>query len=448
MNALHMMQILLAEAEVPTPSPEQVASAHRVSAVIRGIDIFSMIVWIVFTLCYFYQYFYIFVAWLGNRDVPVAEKKNRFALLICGRNEELVIGHCIDSLLAQDYPKDLITVFVCADNCTDSTAKVAREAGAVVYERFNKELIGKGYALEYLINKIGEDYPDTYDAFIIYDADNIVDSQFVTSMNDMLEAGFNVSTCYRNTKNFSDGLFASCSGLWFLRESKYLNNSRMILKLGSAVSGTGFMVRRSYLEKLGGWHFHLLVEDIQFTDECALDGEKIGFCKKAITYDEQPNKFKPWWNQRLRWAKGFLQLLPRYAARLFKKGVKGSFTCLDMFLTIAPAFILSVLGHIAFFVGLILSFFSGQWDFVEVLKAIGQLLLGGYVTLFIVGLITTITEWKEIRTTPLRKIAMVLMFPIHMEMYLPITIVALFSKPQWKHIEHNSIKTKEDFAKK
>ncbi len=423
---------------------------HEISPnpLIHGIEIFSTVLWVLFTLCYFYQYFYIFVAWFGKRDVPIAEKKNRFGLVICGRNEKAVIGNCIDSLLAQNYPKDLFKIFVCADNCTDNTAEISRNAGAIVYERFNKELIGKGYALEYLFNKIEEDYPEEFDAFIIYDADNIVDPEFVTSMNDMLEAGFNISTCYRNTKNFMDSLFASCSGLWFIRESKYLNNSRMILNLGSAISGTGFMIRRSYLQSIGGWKYHLLVEDIQCTDDAAVRGEKIGYCKKAITYDEQPKRLKPWWRQRVRWAKGFLQLLPRYALSLFKKGVKGSFTCLDMFLTIAPAFIMSILGHLAFLVGLILSFFTGRWDFEEVLLALVEILIGGYVMLFIVGLITTISEWKQIQAKAWMKILTVFVFPISIEMYLPITIVALFSKPQWKPIEHTSVKTKEDFVKK
>lgn len=415
------------------------------NTVIQGLEIFSTILWVVFTLCYFYQYIYVFVTWFGKHTIPPTDRQNRFAVLICGRNESRVIANCIDSIRDSDYPEQLFRIFVCADNCTDNTAQLSRDAGATVYERFNKTEIGKGYALEYLIDHINEDYPEQFDAYIIFDADNIVDKAFISSMNEMLEAGYNISTSYRNSKNFSDGLLASSSGLWFLRDSMYLNNARMNLNLGAAVAGTGFMVRKSYLDSIGGWKFHLLCEDTQFTFDAAIRGEKIGFCRKAITYDEQPNKFKPWWNQRLRWSKGGLQLLKAYTPRLLKQGFRGSFTCLDMFLGFMPAIILSLISHFVFLVGLILSFFSGRWDFAQVLKAVFDILGGAYVTLFIVGLITTITEWKNIRTTTLRKILMILFFPISIELYLPITVAALFSKAQWKHIEHNSTKTKDDF---
>ena len=65
-------------------------------------------------------------------------------------------------------------MFVVADNCTDSTAQIAREHGAAVYERFNKAEVGKGYALEYLIDKILEEYGDVFDAYMVFDADNLL----------------------------------------------------------------------------------------------------------------------------------------------------------------------------------------------------------------------------------------------------------------------------------
>jgi Glycosyltransferases, probably involved in cell wall biogenesis len=415
-----------------------------VSAVVRAIDIFTIAIMAIFTLCYLYQFIFMPIAWLCKRDVPEAAHKNRFAILICGRNEEKVISNCIDSLLSQNYPKELIRVFVCADNCTDRTAEIAKTAGATVYERHNTELIGKGYALTYLFEQIDRDYSDAFDGFIIFDADNIVDSMFVSSMNDMLEAGYIASTCYRNTKNYDANLVASCMGLWFLHDSRYLNWPRYIMKTGAAVSGTGFMVSKRYLDRIGGWHFDLLIEDIQFTVDASLRGETIGYCDKAITYDEQPTKFKTSWNQRIRWTRGYLQILRRYGGRLIGKSLRGSFTCLDMFMSLSPIYIFCVVGQLVYAVGLILSFFSGRYDFLYVLRDIGFVLGGAYVLFFMLGLFTTLSERKRIRASRKSKILTLFAFPISMILFLPITSLALFIKPQWKHIDHDSTVNKDD----
>ncbi len=427
---------------------QETADTHTVSAVIRGIDIFTIVLMIVFTLCYLYQYVYMPIAWFCKREIPVAEKKNRFAILICGRNEERVLANCIDSLHAQSYPSELITVFVCADNCTDRTAAIAREAGAIVYERSNLEQIGKGYALTFLFEQIGRDYPDAFDGFIIFDADNIVDPMFVSSMNDMLEAGYIASTCYRNTKNFSDNLVASCMGLWFIHDSRYLNYPRNVLKVGAAVSGTGFMISKRYLDSIGGWQFDLLIEDIQFTVDASLRGEKIGYCEKAITYDEQPTKFRTSWNQRIRWTRGYLQILRRYGWKLVGKTLRGSFTCFDMFMSLSPVYLMCVFGQLVFAIGIILSLFTGGTDFLGVLKDIGLILAGAYGMFLFLGVITTVSEWKRIRAKAGWKILTLFAFPISMILFLPITVCAIFTKPNWKHIVHDSTVSKDDLIQK
>ena len=95
-----------------------------------------------------------------------------FALVVPAHNEENVIGHMVESLRLLDYPNHLYDIFVIADNCTDNTAQAAAEAGARVYQRFDNEKRGKGFALiGYL--KIYE-MPESYDAVCVFDADNLV----------------------------------------------------------------------------------------------------------------------------------------------------------------------------------------------------------------------------------------------------------------------------------
>ena len=122
----------------------------------------------IIALSYIYQLTVILCSKNNNKQNKNI-KNHKFALLIAARNEENVIGNLIDSIKLQKYPKELIDIFVVADNCTDSTADIARKKGTIVFERSNEEEIGKGYALDFLIKKINNKYKDNkYDAFIIF----------------------------------------------------------------------------------------------------------------------------------------------------------------------------------------------------------------------------------------------------------------------------------------
>lgn len=309
------------------------------------IKLINFIIATVFFVCYSYQFAYILVPYLKKEKPHKPAELHRYAVLISARNEELVIGNLLDSISAQDYPSSLVRVFVVADNCTDKTAKVARAHGAIVYERFNDKLVGKGYALEYLLDRIGEEYGDVFDAYMVFDADNLLSEDYISRMNETFSDGYRIITSYRNSKNYGDNWISAGYALWFLREAKYLNNARYLLGTSCAVSGTGFLFSREILKSCGGWPFHLLVEDIEFTIHNIVSGEKVGYCPRAVLYDEQPTKFSQSWKQRMRWARGYIQILRKYGGRLLH-GIfaKRSFSCFDMTMNIAPAVILSFLG--------------------------------------------------------------------------------------------------------
>ena len=396
------------------------------------------IISILFMACYAYQAVYLVAALLKKQKVFKAKKLHRYGVLIAARNEEAVIAQLIRSVRAQKYPEELIDIFVVADNCTDNTAQAAREAGAVVYERHNTYAVGKGYALRFLLENIFKNFGEyAYDGFFVFDADNVLDCRFVEEMNRTFSDGYEVVTSYRNSKNYGDNWISAGYALWFIRESRYLNNSRMLLGTSCAVSGTGFLFSRQVMESTNGWKFHLLTEDIEFSVHHILQGRKIGFCADAVLYDEQPVTFRQSWRQRLRWARGFLQVFRKYGFGLVKGIGKGHFSCYDMSMTVMPAYILTVGLIIAYLVGGVMSTAEGI-SFLPCLMYILQTFLGLYVVLFLVGVFTTITEWKRIHTTPLRKVLYTVTFPLFMLTYIPISMVALFSrKVQWKPIEHH-----------
>lgn len=404
----------------------------------RVFEIINSVLGIIFTVCYLYQFFYILVP-IFKKDKPHKEAKpHRIGILIAGRNEELVIGNLIRSIHNQSYGTELVTTFVVADNCTDHTAKIARELGAVVYERSNLTKIGKGYALEFLYDNIVRDYGDTYfDAYIVLDADNVLDVKYIEEMNKVLSDGYEVVTSYRNSKNYGDNWISAGYALWFLRESEYLNHARMLLNTSCAVSGTGFLFTSSVIREIGGWKFFLLTEDIEFTIYNVTKGRKIGYASKAHLYDEQPTKFSQSWTQRLRWSRGYMQVWGKYGGKLIKNIFSKNFTSgYDMTMVILPALIISILSCLVTAASFVYGAFTGAdllAHSLSVLKSFG----GMYLTLFVIGFITTISEWKRIHTTSLRKLFYSFTFPLFMFTYIPITFVALFKKVQWKPIEHN-----------
>ena len=251
--------------------------------------ILSMVLAAMTTICYFYQVLYLFIPKLKKPRPHKPEIHHRYAILIAARNEEAVLPYLLDSIRSQDYPEDRITTFVIADNCTDNTAAVAAAHGARVYQRFDRHHIGKGYALDHLIRQIqGNDGLDTFDAFLIFDADNLLEPDYITQINRVCSDGYEAFCGYRNTKNFGSSWISSGSGIWYLHDSTHLNRSRMAIGTCCAVSGTGFGFTRSLLERMDGWHYYTLTEDIEFDTWCATHGVRIGYCHDAILYDEQP----------------------------------------------------------------------------------------------------------------------------------------------------------------
>ena len=402
-------------------------------------------------LCYAYQFVFMLIAYCTKRPSYEAKKISKIAVLIAARNEENVIAGLIKCMKEQDYPQDALDVFVIADNCTDSTAAVSRAAGAVAYERFNKTEVGKGYAIDFLLKRIAEDYGDeAYDAYLIFDADNLVEPNFVTEINKTFTQGYDCVTSYRNSKNYGDNWLSAGQGMCFMRDLILLNRARMAIGGCCFVAGTGFLFSSKLCKSIGGgWPFHTLTEDGEFTIYNAINNNKMGYCDSARFYDDQPTKFSQSWNQRLRWCKGYLQIMQGY----FKGLVRGIFSrrflsCFDMTMCMAPAYILSILAVLVNIVVAIVSLATGT-ALIDVLIALLLGVGGAYLGLFAFGFALTISEWRELRTPAFKKILYMFTFPIFMFSFIPIAFVAIFKRDvKWTPIVHENKVSMEDLATK
>ena len=274
------------------------------------------IVWII-TIYWLYQLVVSICSLVKLKDKPLlVDKNHKFMAILPAHNEEAVIGNLIESLKNQDYPKELLDIYVIADNCTDNTVKIAKEAGAIVLERHEEDPAKrtKGAALQWFLKQKIEENAD-YDAFFVFDADNIVDVNFTKAMNKKLCQGEEVVQGYRDIKNPSDSWVSAGYAIFYWTMHRFYHLARYNLGLSALLNGTGFMVKFDVI-KPTGWNTKTLTEDIEFSLKTIIKGKKVGWAVDAIVYDEQPVGFKQSWSQRSRWTVGHIQCLSEYTKPL------------------------------------------------------------------------------------------------------------------------------------
>ena len=260
---------------------------------------------------------YTVLGFFVTRKFKPAKNLHKYAVLIPARNEEDVIGNLITSIRKQDYPSELVTIFVVADNCTDNTAKIARDMGAICYERFNDTDKTKGFALQFLFENIKKDYGiESFEGYFIFDSDNLLKEDYISRMNDSFDAGEKIITSYRNTKNWTESWIASTYALHWLRSIRTRHRARSFLHLATNIQGTGFLFASEIVKD--GWKYTSLTEDRALTADCVVQGYEISYNDAAVFYDEQPVSLKVALRQRLRWSKGHLLAFGESGWGLFK----------------------------------------------------------------------------------------------------------------------------------
>jgi cellulose synthase/poly-beta-1,6-N-acetylglucosamine synthase-like glycosyltransferase len=356
---------------------------------------------------------------------------HRFAILICARNEEKVIGKLIESLHKQNYPPDAFDVFVTADNCTDRTAQLARQSGAVVLERFDDAHMGKGYALNWTFSRLLKQYRGRYDACVLFDADNIADPNFLDAMNRQLNAGHRIAAGFRMGKNPSSSWVAGCSSLFWLMQTRFCFVPRARLHLPCfSVGGTGFMFELSVLGDRG-WQTRSVCEDIEFTLNSIAEGHFVAFAPDALFYDEQPLTFSQSIRQRYRWSVGSFQLLSISVPRLFHALLHRQRGVFDALMYSFGSLITGVSGLCGTI--LLLFRFAEARDRSAFLLALAVSLACGYALTLLSGCLVLLLEkrtwpgvWKAILT-----------YPIYVTSWGVINVVVLFYRdPSWKVIPH------------
>lgn len=382
--------------------------------------------------------------------VPFSQK---YGVVICARNEERVIANLIASIRAQTYDGDKLTVFVCADNCSDRTAEICRELGCVVYERHDPSRARKGYALQFLFENIARDYGiRSFDGYFFFDADNLLKKDFVECMNRMFTPESGVIVGYRNTKNFDTNIISAAYGLHFYESTMKYHRARHCLGLSTHIAGTGYLVNSRLLE--GGWPYTCLTEDAQFTVHVVAKGEKIEFCEQAEFFDEQPHNFFVGWRQRMRWTKGrifafFTGVCGLVAGIFRRKGAARKISCYDIFFYEFPYALFSlILGGLYPVLTALLSIFHGTFWANLNLPSLIPVALGAaalyYLKQVALGALVCFRERRHIRCPKGKLVLYVLTWVWFSAVSMPILVVSLFQRIKWKPIVHDDAKTIEE----
>lgn len=395
---------------------------------------------IITQIVFLFTFYQLIISLFGLRrkkDRKTFEPTKSFALIIAAHNEETVIQYIVKSLKNLDYPKELFDIFVIADNCTDGTAQKAREAGAMVFERFNKEKRGKGYALEWMFEKIFK-MEKNYDSIVIFDADNLASKNFLKEMNNKLCEGYKVVQGYLDSKNPKDSWMAACYSIAFWQTNRMFQLARQNLKLSSQLGGTGFCIDTSILKKLG-WGATCLTEDLEFTCKLIMNGEKVGWAHDAITYDEKPLTLNQSWWQRKRWMQGFGDVADRYFFKLLKKGIKErSWVVLDCAMYSIQPYISIMMGVSILFAIYNYSYAILNHNLIKIFNYESPIFLTATFIMLLFQIAYTPFIMSLDKKLNFKILLYFVLYPIYALTWIPISIQGLAHKKNkdWSHTAH------------
>lgn len=259
-----------------------------------------------------------------SADSAARDKNNpaNFAILIPAHNEQGVLNALLDSLSQLVYPRDRFTVCVVADNCTDDTATLARASGWVrVYERFDAEKRGKGFALNWIMQRLEEEQ-QKLDAYVILDADSVVIPTFLQSMSRELARGARALQGCNTVLNVTDSPSTALRWLALTLMNHVRPLGRNGLGVSSNLSGNGMCLSRALLQCYP-WQAFSLAEDYQYYLTLIEHGERVRYVPDAVVRSQMPTTFSQMRTQDIRWeSSSGGESKWRVVARLLKAGLK------------------------------------------------------------------------------------------------------------------------------
>ena len=367
-----------------------------------------------------------------NTNYPQKEKNgHNYAILIPARNESLVIEKLLISIENQTKKIKPEDVYVIVETKKDKTVSIVEKHKMTIVYRKNLNKKRKGFALDDAIKEILKSNKK-YDAYFIFDADNILDKNYIKEMTKSFDEGYDIGIGYRNTKN-SKNLVSATSALTFSmintignkRKSKYTNNL--------IISGTGYYIKGTIIESWKGFPFNSLTEDYELSLYSILNNLTTTYNDSAIYYDEQPEIFDVTITQRSRWVKGYFDARRNYIHKIRK-----SISKKDKNYASKITALIGVNPLITLIIGILLLLIDSITSFKNFIISLLIIFILIYITLMIFTYIIIKKEENKL-DIKVSKILLIFYNPFYLLSYIYCLYIAVTKKDLgWQEIKHTN----------
>lgn len=367
-----------------------------------------------------------------NTNYPQKEKNgHNYAILIPARNESLVIEKLLISIENQTKKIKPEDVYVIVETKKDKTVSIVEKHKMTIVYRKNLNKKRKGFALDDAIKEILKSNKK-YDAYFIFDADNILDKNYIKEMTKSFDEGYDIGIGYRNTKN-SKNLVSAASALTFSmintignkRKSKYTNNL--------IISGTGYYIKGTIIESWKGFPFNSLTEDYELSLYSILNNLTTTYNDSAIYYDEQPEIFDVTITQRSRWVKGYFDARRNYIHKIRK-----SISKKDKNYASKITALIGVNPLITLIIGILLLLIDSITSFKNFIISLLIIFILIYITLMIFTYIIIKKEENKL-DIKVSKILLIFYNPLYLLSYIYCLYIAITKKDLgWQEIKHTN----------
>ncbi len=399
----------------------------------------SIILLIVTAVLLSWRIFYFFVGFFPSKKFKSAKTNHKYAILIPARNESKVITDILVSLKEQNYPKELFKTFVIVESNDDPTVEICKnfENTEVVVRTQLENRRRKGFALDDCVKHIKRTC-QKFEGYIIFDADNVLDPNFICEINKAFDAGYEIVNGDRDCKNWNTNWVSASSALIFTTVNKFQNKCRAHFGANIVFSGTGMLISKKLLDQFDGWPFTTLTEDFEISLWGVANGVKTTQVLAAKFYDESPTKFLATNKQRIRWIKGYLQSRKLHAPRIrewfLNPEAKNKWSLFDFSFGITP--VLMIVATMFFIISanvFLFIFSNAQLQFL--IKALLPI-LGFYGFLMIYGSIMLFSE-PTAKLSFKNLLLTILLYPFFSCSYVYLFFKALLmSEVEWVPTEH------------
>ena len=389
---------------------------------------------------------------------PHSDVYTNFAVLIAARNESKVISHLLESLKNQTYPREHFEVYVIVEKESDPTIEITKQFGFkyFVRDRLVEGRKTKGFALQECIDYFGRENLN-YDAYLIFDADNILDNNYIEVMNDLRQTGVKVGLGYRNFTNANANWLTLGSSIMFAYMNQLTARGRSIIFHKTTLMGTGYYVDADIIEEAGGWIFTGMTEDIQLTTYCYYHDIYMRYYPLIQFYDEQSAVFKTVHTQHIRWLAGYFEkrkflkvggINRSYHAKEFNKLMLFEFNY-----GLIPFIIFNVVTALYFVIcvvmGILAIFYGTPYHYGMIFGLAGYQLFMLFIIFFIPAFIVIYRDNVNLKLTFKSRLKAYFLYGVFFYDFALAFLDSFFhpKKKTWTKIEHTGEITSDDAKK-